>query len=711
MKYPSKKMLAKTFFSVSIAVISTNSLSAAIDGAPAYKDLVSNGLHIWRTNSAVFNVQLSAGGKNTKFTGSFIGDNDLRNIQRVGLESDDSVYKVRRNNIFSKMAVGGAGTDRFNFTTNSNAGVCLDTADGSVQTVYIGKWSSPRKTPVDLTGNGACNRVGGGSANSAPSIEGTPNTSVTAGSAYNFQPGASDSDGDTLTFSILNKPGWANFNSQNGRLYGSPTNANVGTTRDVTISVSDGKQKTSLSSFDLVVDAAVSGTGNINPNFVPNPSDFLYIDVNRKVNGSGLLPNDPTNKIPGTLGNRRQVFFQSDNGVQTLPCRDNAMFVNGNNIQISSYGSGRATVSAYQKINSGWTRVGSSNVWRRYYEGAYSGAGAVVGNVVDFSKRVESTTGDVLTWQNLEEEGNKIGVFRSNPTVLQKGRYAYDWQKKVMYVNVGANPNERTLGISCVGRFINTHPGSASTNVAIHNLNIIGFSRVGVNLTAKSSNWRIHNNNFYGIGGMYNVPSKWYFGSGVQMSENANNIEVDNNTFVQTFDSPITPQHFGGSSYGHLHDLHFHHNTIDKWALAAIEMADFGFNNRFSRITIEDNVAINGGRGFSAIGDSPSGVTDGIQVRGGSNSGKFTDLIIRRNKVNAFHDNIAIVGSNFTNGIIVNDNTLWGANYGIRNKRIHSADVYARGNKLCDNGTQIEDRSAGSQYTNNTLIDGTCSTQ
>ena len=545
------------------------------------------------------------------------------------------------------------------------------------------------------------------SSNTAPSISGNPATNVTAGSAYNFQPTASDAEGNSLSFSIQNRPAWASFNTSTGRLHGTPTNTNAGTTNNIILTVSDGDLNTSLPAFSITVDPTTNGSGNFDPNFIPNPADYLYIDLNSSTNGSGLTPDDPANRIPDLIGNRRQVFFNSDSGVQTIPCQDDAIMVNGSNIQVSSYGSGRATISAYEVFNNGWTRVGTSNVWRRSYAGASSGGGPVVGNVIDLSSTQESASGDVLGWQNLEEEGDKVGVFRNNPTVLPVGKYAYDWQNKVMYVNVGANPNNRSLGISCVGRFLNTDGGSSPSKVTIHNLNIIGFARASINIKGGSNNWHIHDNDFYAVGGMYNVPSKWYHGSGIQMTRFANNIEISNNNLVQTFDSPITPQHFGGTSNGHMHDIFIHHNYIDKWALGAVEMADFGSNNRFSRITIEDNTAINGGKGFSSVGDTPTGITDGFQVRGG-NTSSFSDLVIRRNKVNAHHANIVIGGSNFTNEVIIENNTLWGANYGINNKRANTAYIYASGNKLCDNNTQIRDTASNSQYSNNTLIAGTC---
>ena len=68
-------------------------------------------------------------------------------------------------------------------------------------------------------------------ANRAPTISGTPSSGVLVGAAYSFQPSASDPDGNTLTFSITNKPGWATFSTPTGRLSGTARaagNAGVG---------------------------------------------------------------------------------------------------------------------------------------------------------------------------------------------------------------------------------------------------------------------------------------------------------------------------------------------------------------------------------------------------------------------------------------------------------------------------------------------------
>lgn len=92
-------------------------------------------------------------------------------------------------------------------------------------------------------------------ANKPPVISGTPVKAVVAGQAYSFSPTASDPDGNTLSFTIANKPAWATFSSANGKLSGTPTTANVKTYSNIVISVSDGKATASLPAFSIQVTA------------------------------------------------------------------------------------------------------------------------------------------------------------------------------------------------------------------------------------------------------------------------------------------------------------------------------------------------------------------------------------------------------------------------------------------------------------------------
>jgi hypothetical protein len=90
--------------------------------------------------------------------------------------------------------------------------------------------------------------------NQAPSIGGTPGSSVTAGSAYSFTPSATDPDNDTLGYTIQSKPAWAAFNTSTGRLSGTPTSA--GTFSGIVITVSDGSATDSLGPFTITVNSA-----------------------------------------------------------------------------------------------------------------------------------------------------------------------------------------------------------------------------------------------------------------------------------------------------------------------------------------------------------------------------------------------------------------------------------------------------------------------
>jgi hypothetical protein len=99
--------------------------------------------------------------------------------------------------------------------------------------------------------------------NRAPTITGAPLTSVLQGVVYSFTPTAADADGNALTFSVTNKPSWATFNSSTGRLRGTPSAAQVGTTGNITISVSDGTASASLTSFSIQVVPTATGAATL----------------------------------------------------------------------------------------------------------------------------------------------------------------------------------------------------------------------------------------------------------------------------------------------------------------------------------------------------------------------------------------------------------------------------------------------------------------
>ena len=96
-------------------------------------------------------------------------------------------------------------------------------------------------------------------ANRAPTISGTPATSVAVNAVYSFTPTASDADQDMLSFSVQNKPSWATFSISNGKLSGTPTSS--GSFSGIVISVSDGKASAALPAFTITVAAGAPSNG------------------------------------------------------------------------------------------------------------------------------------------------------------------------------------------------------------------------------------------------------------------------------------------------------------------------------------------------------------------------------------------------------------------------------------------------------------------
>jgi len=100
--------------------------------------------------------------------------------------------------------------------------------------------------------------------NTPPAISGAPATVVTVNTFYDFTPLASDADNDPLTFSVAGLPGWATFNASNGRISGTPGDADVGVYSGIVITVADGTDSADLGPFSVTVDAISLGSATLN---------------------------------------------------------------------------------------------------------------------------------------------------------------------------------------------------------------------------------------------------------------------------------------------------------------------------------------------------------------------------------------------------------------------------------------------------------------
>jgi len=152
------------------------------------------------------------------------------------------------------MGIQGLGK----YGTRQLPGICISAA---LLTGCLGSASSP----------GGGGQAVGGDGNNVPQISGDPQLVAVISDAYAFAPSASDDDGDTLSFSIRNKPVWADFDAATGRLEGMPQFGDVGSYDNISISVSDGSATASLPAFSIAV--SQDGLGSVTLEWLPPESN------------------------------------------------------------------------------------------------------------------------------------------------------------------------------------------------------------------------------------------------------------------------------------------------------------------------------------------------------------------------------------------------------------------------------------------------------
>jgi len=198
----------------------------------------------------------------------------------------------------------------------------------------------------------------GANSNQAPTIAGTPPSSAQAGQAYSFQPTASDPDGDTLTFSIQNRPAWATFNASSGNLSGTPNSTSVGSFADIVISVSDGQGgNASLSPFSIEVTAA----GNRAPTISGSPSTAATVGVAYSFTPQAQDPDG--NTLTFSIQNKPAwaTFTASTGHLYGTPSATDAGTYSGIIISVSDGAGGNAALPGFA-INVRTATTGSATV-------------------------------------------------------------------------------------------------------------------------------------------------------------------------------------------------------------------------------------------------------------------------------------------------------------------------------------------------------------
>jgi hypothetical protein len=106
---------------------------------------------------------------------------------------------------------------------------------------------------LSACGGGSDSSSGTAQANKSISIDSTPATTASVGTAYQAQVIAKAPAGAIIGFSIRGKPAWVTFNTKTGALQGLPSTADIGHYPNVVVTASDGSSSVSTPPFTITV--------------------------------------------------------------------------------------------------------------------------------------------------------------------------------------------------------------------------------------------------------------------------------------------------------------------------------------------------------------------------------------------------------------------------------------------------------------------------
>ncbi len=127
--------------------------------------------------------------------------------------------------------------------------------------------------------------------NALTQIKGVPPSSVKEDDNYTYNPSIYNPDEDTLTFKATHLPSWLRLDSATGKIWGIPTNADVGIAKDINISVYDGHDVVHIKPFSIEVinvnDApTIEGTP---PPQAYEDSNYSFLPVAKDIDTSTTL--------------------------------------------------------------------------------------------------------------------------------------------------------------------------------------------------------------------------------------------------------------------------------------------------------------------------------------------------------------------------------------------------------------------------------------
>lgn len=160
-----------------------------------------------------------------------------------------------------------------------------------------------------------------GAAQAAPTISGTPKTSVKVGTYYSWAPTASDPavTKKSLRYSIVNKPSWAAFSVYSGKIEGTVP-ASPAAWANIRITVKSAKGSAALPAFSITSSSSGSSSGGSTSNRAPVLSGTPATSVTAG-NAYAFRPtgSDPEGKtLTWSITNRPAwASFSTSNGALT----------------------------------------------------------------------------------------------------------------------------------------------------------------------------------------------------------------------------------------------------------------------------------------------------------------------------------------------------------------------------------------------------------
>jgi hypothetical protein len=169
---------------------------------------------------------------------------------------EDNFYKY----VFAGTDADGDGLT-FSVTNNPASAWLSANADslwGTPSNIHVGVYNN-MTVQVDDGNGGIVTQIFNltvTNVNDVPTISTAAVTAATEGLAYSYDVDATDDDtahGDNITFSVSGNPTWLTIDANTGVLSGTPHNANVGTTGNITVTATDNQSAFDQQVFQITV--------------------------------------------------------------------------------------------------------------------------------------------------------------------------------------------------------------------------------------------------------------------------------------------------------------------------------------------------------------------------------------------------------------------------------------------------------------------------